>query len=79
MAQSIPLSPGENPSRPLRSAEQIPEVSELSMGHRVKADPKRQWLQLQKRTAGITCRYQEYINKEDEVEFLRTISFNVTF
>ena len=54
-------------------------VSELSMGRRVKAGPKRQWLELQKRTAGITRWYQEYIDEEDEMEFLCTVSYNVTF
>ena len=54
-------------------------VSELSMGRQVKVAPKKQWSVHQKRIAGIAQKYEDYVDANDELGFLCTMSYNINF
>ncbi len=52
-------------------------VTELSLGRRVKAAPKRKWLEVLSRLWRIVENYNEYKTEGKELEFLKPIAYNI--
>ncbi len=52
-------------------------VTELSLGRRVKATPKRKWLQVQSGLRRIVENYNEYKTDGKELEFFKHIAYNI--
>ena len=52
-------------------------VAELSISKKVRASPKRKWVELQERIQSVARKYNEYKAKNDVYTYLRTLSYNV--
>ena len=75
---SLQLSSLEPKHPPKKQGDTEIIISELSMGRRVKTGSKRQWLELQKRISGIAGRFNDFLNEKTELEYLQTISYNIS-
>ena len=58
-------------------------ISKLSLGRKVKAQPKKKWFDFRRQIRIITLQYQDYRKEEKEIELLRLITsmrfYNVTY
>jgi len=52
-------------------------ISELALGKRVKAAPKKQWVTLQHRIQDITTECEVYKAAGTELDYLHTLGYNV--
>lgn len=53
-------------------------IAELSLGKKVKAAPKKKWLELQARVRSVALRYDDEFKRENRLlDYLRTIGYNV--
>ncbi len=52
-------------------------VTELSLGQRIQAAPKRKWLEVQSRLRRIIENYIKYNIDGTELEFLKPIAYNI--
>ena len=53
-------------------------IAELSLGKRVRAQPKKKWVELQQRIQTIASSYEEYKERDDVMEYLKNLSYNIT-
>lgn len=54
-------------------------MAELSLGRRVKNSPARKWVSLQDRIRSIVLEFDDYVNDETELEYLRTLAHTIMF
>ncbi len=52
-------------------------VTELSLGQRVKAAPMRKWLEVRSSLRRIVENYNGYKTEGKELEFLKSIAYNI--
>jgi len=52
-------------------------LTELALGKKVTASPKKRWLELQTRIRSIVIEYDEYKSDDRILEYLRNIGCNV--
>lgn len=53
-------------------------LAELAMGKAVKAAPKRKWLTLKNRIKHIVSEYEDYRARNQVLDYLRTLGYNIT-
>lgn len=51
-------------------------IAELSLGRRVKAMPRKKWIDMQQRIQDISLEYETYKDADDVLGYLRTLSYN---
>ena len=52
-------------------------IAELALGKKIKASPKRKWLELQTRIQNVSREYDSYKNRNATLDYLRTIAHNI--
>ena len=53
------------------------QLAEFSLGKKVKAEPKRKWVELKSRMKFITMQHQRYVQDHQEMEYLSEIAANI--